>query len=335
MLQLGSLLGAPTVGHLLDHGADAERVAVAVEHRVVARQPEPLRRGIAWRPRNHLERSHRLARLEHAPGDRLERRREVRDDLGERPSRVILGRALVDHRERVVDAHVAQVAVPEAEADRCAVVERVEQRRRALRLAIERGVLERAGGLGREDRLIGHVAEVDDHVEQLALRVTDRDRRDLRDTVGPTAGRAVADESRCRLLAREGAVPGQLLALHRCPVRVEDVEPRQRHLGRRCEQLLGRREAGQARRRVVRVQPVAVRRVDDDAVAEMRQDRSEQLAGSREGRRRAVDGLAHALPLTTSSQNVSRVLLAGEAVYELGWAETSSTRIASPSGSDS
>ena len=42
--ELGSLLGAPAVGHLLDHGADAERLAVAVEHRVVARQPVPLRR---------------------------------------------------------------------------------------------------------------------------------------------------------------------------------------------------------------------------------------------------------------------------------------------------
>ena len=62
VLQLGSLFCAPAVGHLLDHGADTERLAVAVEHRVVARQPEPLGRGVARRARDHLERRHRLAR---------------------------------------------------------------------------------------------------------------------------------------------------------------------------------------------------------------------------------------------------------------------------------
>lgn len=73
---------------------------------------------------------------------------------------------------------------------------------------------------------------------------------------------------------------------------MEELEAGERKLGRCRKHLFRRPEADQAGRLIVRIQPVAVRGVDDDAVAQVRQDRCEQLAGSRENRLRAVDGLA-------------------------------------------
>jgi hypothetical protein len=59
---------------------------------------------------------------------------------------------------------------------------------------------------------------------------------------------------------------------------MEDLEAAERNLTGGPQQLLRALETGQARRPVVRVEAVAVRCVHDDADAEVREDRSEQLA---------------------------------------------------------
>ena len=143
VLQFRPLLGPPSIGHFLDHGTDTQRLAVCGEHRVVAREPEALCLRVARRAGGHLECRHRLPGLEYAPRNRLQNRGEMRNDLREGAAAVLLRRKLVDHGQGLVHADVAQVAIPEAEADRRTVVERVEQRRSPLRLTVERSILER------------------------------------------------------------------------------------------------------------------------------------------------------------------------------------------------
>ena len=92
----------------------------------------------------------RLARLEHAPVERLEDGRERRDHLGERPADVLLGREPVERRERVVDADVAKVVVPEADPDRRRHEQRVELRERLLCRPEEQGVVDRDRGPARD-----------------------------------------------------------------------------------------------------------------------------------------------------------------------------------------
>jgi hypothetical protein len=181
------------------------------------------------------------------------------------------------------------------------------------RLVVERRAedlpdLDRQAATARQDVLGGHVAEIGDRIEQPAPRVADRHRRDLRDTIRPAGAAAIPDEHRRRLLPCERAATGQLARLHRRPVGMEELEAAEGGLRGCGQELLGRREAGQAGGRVVGIDAVAVQGVHDDAVAEMRQDRSHQLAGPRESRRRAVDGLAHTRTPQHVLENVSRVL---------------------------
>jgi hypothetical protein len=156
--------------------------------------------------------------------------------------------------------------------------------------------------------LIRHLTEVGDRVDDFAPCVLDRDGSDPREALTAVGAAAEAHQRRLGLLARERAAARQFLRTHHRSVGVEQLEAAERLVRTRGHELLGRREARQARRFVVRVQALAGCGMYDDPVAEMRQDRSEQLARPRESRRRAVDGLTQRLPPTTSSQNVSRVL---------------------------
>lgn len=130
VLQLDQTGAALPVRHLLDDTADAEQLAVRRQHRVVAGEPVAARVGPARRRRRELDRDRGLARGEHPLQRRPDRGGEVRDHLLERPADVLRGRKPVHARERVVDAEVAELGVPDAEPDRRAAVERVEQRAR-------------------------------------------------------------------------------------------------------------------------------------------------------------------------------------------------------------
>ena len=138
MLELRELLRAPARSRLLDDGSDAKPLPVRRHDGVVARAPGARGVRIARRAARELEPDHRLAGFEDAAGERLEDVGQVGHDLRERPADVILGAALVEPRQRLVDPHVAEVAVPEAEPDRRAAVERVQERGNPLRLAEDR-----------------------------------------------------------------------------------------------------------------------------------------------------------------------------------------------------
>ena len=71
----------------------------------------------------------RLARLEDAATGKLKLRPELGDDLGDGPADVLVDRQPVHLRERVVDAHEAEVAVKAREPNRSAALKRLHQRR--------------------------------------------------------------------------------------------------------------------------------------------------------------------------------------------------------------
>ena len=60
----------------------------------------------------------------------------LRDHLGERLAEVLLDRGRVELGQRVVHAHVAQLAVPEADPDGGRDEERVEEGERLARLPV-------------------------------------------------------------------------------------------------------------------------------------------------------------------------------------------------------
>ena len=144
--------------------------------------------------------------------------------------------------------------------------------------------------------LARHLTEVGDRVDHVAPGILDRNGRDAREALTAIGATAEPDERRLRLLAGQRALTRQLVRPHHRPVGVKELEAAERLVRGRRHQLLGVREARQARRLVVCVEALATGGMNDDAVVEMRQDRGEQLAGSRESRRRAVDDLTHIHP---------------------------------------
>ena len=136
--QTQALVRATLCGHLHDHRPDAGRLAGFGAHGVVARDPVPF--GAAGADRLLVR--HRVAGLEHAPVERLETRRELRDHLLQRLADVILDRQRIELGKRVVQADEPELAVPEADPDRRRDEQRVEQRVRLVDLAVEPGVLE-------------------------------------------------------------------------------------------------------------------------------------------------------------------------------------------------
>jgi hypothetical protein len=115
------------LGDLLAHPADSGDLAAAVVDRVVAHPPgaqHPRRRGrLALRHRAEDGTAvphHRAHAVHDVAGD-------ARQRLGHRLAQVRLDRQPVDLGERGVQPPVAQVAVPEAEADRRPLEQRVDQ----------------------------------------------------------------------------------------------------------------------------------------------------------------------------------------------------------------
>ena len=85
----------------------------------------------------------RLARLEHLPVERQERRREGRDHLLERPADMLLRRLAIDGGERGIDPDEAELAIPEADSHRRRREQRVELGVRLLRSSEEARIVDR------------------------------------------------------------------------------------------------------------------------------------------------------------------------------------------------
>ena len=143
--QAEAVVGPLAVRDLHDHGAHADRLSRLRADRVVAREPVPVaaRRDLADVGRLLVHK--RDPGLEHAPVHRLEPVGEARHDLGERLAHVLCRREAVDRCQCVVHAYEAEVAVPEADADRRRDEESVEQSQRLARLGVEARVLDRDG----------------------------------------------------------------------------------------------------------------------------------------------------------------------------------------------
>ncbi len=137
-------------GDLEDHPADARGLTGLVQHRVVAREPVPRVPRPGDRLVGRLLVHDGLAGLEHAPVERLERRREVGDHLRERASDVLLGREPVELRQSVVDLDEAELAVPEADPHRRRDEQRVQLGVGLLRRAEEERVVDRQRGAARD-----------------------------------------------------------------------------------------------------------------------------------------------------------------------------------------
>ena len=112
------VVGALPIGDLHDQAADADRLVVGGADRVVAREPVTLLADVKRCVVGGFGVHDRLARLEHLPVERFERRGKGRDHLAEGLADVLLGREPVQGGKRVVHADEAEVAVPEADPDR-------------------------------------------------------------------------------------------------------------------------------------------------------------------------------------------------------------------------
>ena len=144
-------LGA--IGHVGDGDADAQALAACERHRVVAGDVVAGAARLARRLADDLQVDDRLAGRQHLRQRGLDVGGHGGQDLAHRAAEVVDRRHAVDLGQRVVDAHVAEVGVEEALADRRRRDERVEQRprlaRRAFlraRLAVQPGVVDRERG---------------------------------------------------------------------------------------------------------------------------------------------------------------------------------------------
>ena len=134
-----SALALRDVGH---DRADADALARRVRDGVVRGQPRTRDARHRRRLAGDLDSDQGLARLEDPLPERLEHGCERGQDVAHRPAEMLLARDPVELGERVVDPQVAEVAVPEPEADRRRRDERVERGGGLVRLAVEARVLD-------------------------------------------------------------------------------------------------------------------------------------------------------------------------------------------------
>ena len=163
-LALG-LQGPLALGDVEDHATHAEQVAAGAVNRRAGdvEVPHAVRRGGARAA--ELEVVERQARVEDAPVQLHELGGRLAQDLRDRPPDVVLDRAAVEGRHRLVDADEAQVGVDEGQPDRGGREDGVEEAERALGGVVQAGVVDReraAGGegLGEGQVLLGVVAAV-------------------------------------------------------------------------------------------------------------------------------------------------------------------------------
>ena len=144
------VVGPLAVGDLDDQPADPDRLAIGRANGVVAREPVAALADVQGCVVSRLRMDDRLARLDHLPVERLERRGERRDHLGERSPDVRLGWEPVQGGERVVDADEAKLAIPEADPDRRRAEHGVELGVRLLGSLEEERVVDRKRSASRD-----------------------------------------------------------------------------------------------------------------------------------------------------------------------------------------
>jgi hypothetical protein len=112
--------------HVDDDDAQAGDLAVGVEERIPLLDEHALRARVGGRGPDDLDVAHGAPGAEDLLRDRVDRVRERRDDLARRPADVRLDREPVDLREPIVDPHVAERAIENAEPDRRVAIRRLE-----------------------------------------------------------------------------------------------------------------------------------------------------------------------------------------------------------------
>ena len=316
-----AVVGALAIGDLHDHRADPDHLAAGRVHRVVAGQPVAplahLQGGVVGRLRVH----DRLARLEHAAVERDEHGRELADDFAEVTADVLLRREPVDRRERVVDPHEAEVAVPEADPDRGRDEQRVQLRVRLLRCAEEQRVVDRERRTPRE---LACEREVELAEAPARLAGTERDRAqhpaprlERHDDVGHRLQTAVERE----VVLVDGGVGQSLLSRILDEVRLAGGQHLRDRMGLvRIRRIVLAELAQQLRPLWVAVrdhdlaQPAVVDHVDDAVVGEPRHEQSrERIEGCVDIDRRSEDGTR----LVDELRPLARLPIGGDVVDDV------------------
>ena len=294
------VVGPLAVGDLDDQPADPDRLAIGRANRVVAREPVAALADVQGCVVGRLRMDDRLARLDHLPVERLERRGERRDHLGERSPDVRLGWEPVQGGERVVDTDETKLAIPEADPDRRRAEHGVELGVRLLGRLEEERVVDRKRSASRD---LVRDLEIGGTEATPRLAGSERDRPEQ------AAARLERDDDvRER---SERLVEGQMLLVHRgllqlagtrvfdeirltCPEHLRNgvgvVGLRRVPAPELAEQLLSL--AAPVRDDDLPQRPVLVERIDDAVVRdaryqEPRQIRERRLVVERRGEQRA------------------------------------------------
>ena len=116
-------------GDVRDQYADPCDV-LSVPYRIEDRGPMTDVAGTRGGHTAHLDVEYRFAGVQDPVVVRFDLRPQGRDDLGYSPPDMLLHRRAIDRRQRVVDAHVSEVAINEPDTHRRAGLQRVEKRER-------------------------------------------------------------------------------------------------------------------------------------------------------------------------------------------------------------
>ena len=293
VLQLGPLLGSTPVRDLLDDRSDADRLAVRSDDGVVARRASDARRrarpGVPEACSSPITGSRRSS-TRRATGS-ITWAIWGTTSANVLPDMMPPARASLIAREGVVDPDVAELAVPEAEADRRAPVEGVEERGRSLRLFVERLLLFDQAPLAcssPRERTRSRAA-----IEPSL--VAHRDRRHLRGLQRWPVGQPPEPHQHRRglLACRSPAARQQRSDRAARPCSSQSSNRSRGSSAGRREQLLDRGVAGQEGRLLVRIHAPARRRPTTITPSRRwRRTVSKQLARAPRARTQTAPGLA-------------------------------------------